>query len=185
LVLKNGACYGYKRKDKSLSTDLEALFVTNCVNLATRVRIDVLKAFARKISNDKDLAYVSGFISRPMMHIKKAGSPANVKPLKSFTFIDAVSRFHNTVSREDLVTAYERAFDGQLENNFVVLNEEDQRAMVCSTSAGTAGPRGGARGGGSGKRGFSTGTNSTPRGSGYGKGLKRPGSGLEGGRHKK
>jgi hypothetical protein len=57
-----------------------------------------------------------------MMHIKKSGSPANVKPLKSFTFIDAVSRFHNTVSREDLVTAYERAgraFDGQLENNFV------------------------------------------------------------------
>ncbi len=56
------------------------------------------------------------------MHIKKSGSPANVKPLKSFTFIDAVSRFHNTVSREDLVTAYERAgraFDGQLENNFV------------------------------------------------------------------
>ena len=188
--------FALKRKNKSLTTDLEALFVTNCVNLATRVRIDVLKAIARKISNDKDLAYVSGFISRPMMHIKKAGTPANVKPLKSFTFIDAVSRFHNTVSKEDLVTAYERAgraFDGQLENNFVVLNEVDQRAVVGSFSAGSAGSSGGARGGGArgggSGRGFSTGTNSTPRGSGSGSGSgysrKRPGSGLEGGRNKK
>ncbi len=36
--------FAQKRKNKSLSSDLESLFVTNCVNLATRVRIDVLKS---------------------------------------------------------------------------------------------------------------------------------------------
>jgi hypothetical protein len=73
--------FAAKRKDKSLSPELETLLVTNCVNLATRVRIDVLKALARKVTDGKDLAYVSGFISRPMMHIKMAGAPANTRPL--------------------------------------------------------------------------------------------------------
>jgi len=121
--------FAQKRKNKSLPADLESLFVTNCVNLATRVRIDILKAIARRISNEQDLAYVSGFISRPMMHIKKVGSPQNVRPMKSFTFIDSVTRFHAMLTKDDLITAYERAgraFQGQLENNFVVLNDEDQ-----------------------------------------------------------
>jgi len=140
--------FAVKRKEKSLPAELESLFVTNCVNLATRVRIDVLKAIARKITNDKDVAYVSGFISRPMMHIKKAGSVANLRPLKSFTYIDAVSRFHNILKKADLTTAYERAgiaFSGQLSQNFVVLNNEDQVQAGPATSAP---PRGGGRGAG-------------------------------------
>ncbi len=97
--------FAQKRKTKSLLADLESLFVTNCVNLATRVRIDILKAIARRISNDQDLAYFSGFISRPMMHIKKVGSAQNVRPLKSFTFIDSVTRFHAMLTKDDLITA--------------------------------------------------------------------------------
>ena len=173
--------FAQKRKSKSLSSDLESLFVTNCVNLATRVRIDILKSIARKVSNDKDLAYVSGFISRPMMHIKKAGAPANIKPLKLFTFIDAVTRFHGLLTRADLVTAYERAgraFQGQLENNFVVLNEEDQEQVLgTATTRARTGTGRGPRGRGDGP----SGANATPRGSGSGsgKGTKRPGSDLK------
>jgi hypothetical protein len=173
--------FAQKRKSKSLSSDLESLFVTNCVNLATRVRIDILKSITRKVSNDKDLAYVSGFISRPMMHIKKAGAPANIKPLKSFTFIDAVTRFHGLLTRADLVTAYERAgraFQGQLENNFVVLNEEDQEQVLgTATTRARTGTGRGPRGRGEGP----SGANATPRGSGSGsgKGTKRPGSDLK------
>ena len=120
--------FAAKRKDKSLPAELDTLFVTNCVNLATRVRIDVLKVLARKITDSKDLAYVSGFISRPMMHIKPAGAPTNTRPLKSFTYIDAISRFGNLLSAGDLTTAYDRAgvaFKGQLSQNFVVLNDDD------------------------------------------------------------
>jgi hypothetical protein len=163
--------FALKRKDKSLPAELDSLFVSNCVNLATRIRIDVLKAIARKITNDKDVAYVSGFISRPMMHIKKAGSGANTRPLKSFTYIDAITRFHNTLKKADLTTAYERAgiaFCGQLSQNFVVLNDEDQA---------TLGPRPGTSMGGGAKAG-------TPAAGGP-RGVKRPGKDLESGRPKK
>jgi hypothetical protein len=195
--------FAEKRKNKSLKPEFESLFVTNCVNLATRVRIDVLRAIARKITNDKDIAYVSGFISRPMMHIKSANEAAKGKPLKSFTFIDAVSRFHNLLKKDDLVTAYERAgqaFRGQLEQNFIVLNNAEQIQVLGHDLAGLwnkgrgggssrvrrggsgfgAGARGGPSGSGSGA-GARGGAHGGDRGSGSGggKGIKRPGAQLE------
>jgi hypothetical protein len=177
--------FAVKRKSKVLPPDLESLFITNCVSLATRVRIDILKAIAKKVTNDKDLAYVSGFISRPMMHIKKVGAPQNVRPLKSFTFIDSVTRFHGALNKNDLTTAYERAgraFQGQLEPNFVVLNDEDQTKSTGHAASGSS-ARGGGKWKGRGKGGASgsaaSGANATPRGSGATKGLKRSGSNLE------
>lgn len=199
--------FAEKRKNKSLKPEFESLFVTNCVNLATRVRIDVLRAIARKITNDKDIAYVSGFISRPMMHIKSSNDATRGKPLKSFTFIDAVSRFHNLLKKDDLVTAYERAgraFRGQLEQNFVVLNDAEQIQVLGHDPAGTwnkgrggsssrvrrggsgfgSGARGGLSGSGSGSgarggaRGGVRGSGSES-GSGYKKGVKRPGEQME------
>jgi hypothetical protein len=125
--------FAEKRKKKELSPELDSLFLANCVNLATRVRVDILKAIAKKLTNDSDLAYVAGFTSRPTMHLRKAGAPsANTRPLKSFTFIDSVSRFGRMLSIEDLETAYGRAgrsFNGQLQQNFVVLNEIDQDSL--------------------------------------------------------
>jgi hypothetical protein len=196
--------FAEKRKNRKLPQSVESLFVTNCVNLATRVRIDVLRAIAKKVTNDKDIAYVSGFISRPMMHIK---SPTAGRPLKSFTYIDAISRFHNILTKEDLLTAYEgagRAFSGQLEQNFVVLNKADQIQMLGYDPAGPwskgrgggnqRGRRGGASGpsGPSGRSGLSGSSGSSGpsgpnargkgenRGSGFGgKGQKRSGSNLE------
>ena len=166
-----------KRKKKELEPELENLFMANCVNLATRVRVDILKAIARRLTNKDDLAYVAGFTSRPMMHIRAAGAPAaNTRPNKSFTFIDSVSRFGKMLSIEDLETAYGRAgrsFNGQLQQNFVVLNERDQdRLQPGGASRGgrppTASDRGhnrGARGGGG-----------VPN---RGKGMKRPGDDFE------
>jgi hypothetical protein len=203
--------FAVKRKNKQLPPDLESLFVTNCVNLATRVRIDVLRAIAKKVTNDKDIAYVSGFISRPMMHIKSAGSPTLGKPLKSFSFIDSVSRFHNLLVKEDLVTAYERAgraFKGQLEQNFVVMNDADQIKILgydpsgpwSKGGGGGGGGRRGGRGGGHGghtghpghsghaSAGHKSGGSSTTgkRGSGGGaKGVKRSGEFLENAASKK
>ena len=111
--------FAERRKRKDLGAELESLFLTNCVNLATRIRVDILKAIARRLTNDKELAYVAGFTSRPMMHIRNAGPPtANTRPIRSFTFIDSVSRFGRQLSKEDLETAYGRAgrsFNGQLQ----------------------------------------------------------------------
>jgi hypothetical protein len=67
-----------------------------------------------------------------------------------------------------------RAFQGQLENNFVVLNDEDQGRVVGSAPGTSSHVTGRGRGKGAGP----TGTNATPRGSGNAKGVKRPGSDL-------
>jgi hypothetical protein len=45
-----------RRKKKDLGSELDSLFLTNCVNLATRVRVDIMKALARRLTNSTDLA---------------------------------------------------------------------------------------------------------------------------------
>jgi hypothetical protein len=173
--------YADKKKSKSLGRDLETLFVANCVSLATRVRVDVMKAIARRLTNKNDLAYVAGFTSRPMMHIRKAGPPSPTnRPLKSFSYIDSVTKFGHLVSVEDLETAYGRAgksFNGQLQQNFVILNERDQ-AQLQSVGGSGSGSRSGypapfTGAGGSGRGGARGG------GSDRSRGHKRPGESLE------
>ena len=166
------------KKKKNLLGAHGALFMSNSVNLATRIRVDIMKAIARRLTNKDEVAYVAGFTSRPTMHIRRTGA-TDTKPLKSFSFIDSVSRFGKMLDRKELETAYGRAgrsFNGQLRQNFVVLNEYDQEtfASVDPGRAGTSRPgaaprfsRGGGGGGGAygGERG-------------RGKGHKRPGDSL-------
>jgi hypothetical protein len=186
--------FAEKRKRKELPDSLNKLFVANCVNLATRVRIDIMKAVARKVTDKNELAYVSGFISRPMMHIRKAGAPTNQRPLKSFTFIDTISRFGNLVVRGDLDAAYARAgraFAGGMRQNFVVLEESVEAAggpdksfrfgHGSGSGSGSYGSRG--RRGGEGFRGSDRGHYGG--GSWRGKGTKRPGDNLYGSNTKK
>jgi hypothetical protein len=159
--------FAERRKRKELPDNLDKLFIANCVILATRVRIDVMKAVARKVTSKDELAYVSGFISRPMMHIRKAGAPSNQKPLKSFTFIDTISRFGRLVEKEDLDAAYARAgraFSGGMRQNFVVLGEvpENESGSGHGYGAGTSHGAGsgmpGGRGGYRRGRGFGGGS---------------------------
>jgi hypothetical protein len=171
--------FAERRKRKDLGPELENLFLTNCVNLATRIRVDIMKAIARRLTNDKDLAYVAGFTSRPMMHIRMAGPPTtNTRPLKSFTFIDAVSRFGRQLTKEDLETAYGRAgrsFNGQLQQNFVVLNENDQDLLQAVSNRGSSST-------------VNRGPGTSASGSGMknsGKGVKRPGDSFESSKSKK
>jgi hypothetical protein len=188
--------YADKRKNNKLGRDFETLFISNSVSLATRVRVDVMKAIARKLTNKDDLAYVAGFTSRPMMHIRKAGAPSPpMRPLKSFSYIDSITKFGHLVDVEDLETAYGRAgtsFNGQLQQNFVVLNERDQASLqsVMGSGAGS-GPSSGAtrisyRGSGPrGRAGHSGGHSGGYRGRGESRGEKRAGTPLESTSHKK
>jgi hypothetical protein len=126
-----------EKKNKMLGRDLETLFVSNCVSLATRVRVDMMKAIARKVTNKDDLAYVAGFTSKPMMHIRKAGAPTpSTRALRSFSYIDTVT----SAGVDDLETAYRRAgqsFNGQLQQNFVVLNERGQASLQSILGSAT------------------------------------------------
>ena len=150
-----------KRKKGEMSGCIEKVFLSNSINVGTRVRIEILKAIAKRISNDKDFAFVASFISRPVLHIKPRSDREN-KPTNSYTFIDAVKQFGSKLRKNDLLEAYAKAgkaFAGQLEQNFVVLKESDSESAQSNfhkarilrgrgRGGGGAGPSGRGRGGG-------------------------------------
>ena len=53
-----------KKKKNLLRPELSQLFLSNSVNLATRVRIDILKALSKKVAGKDEIAYVAGFTSK-------------------------------------------------------------------------------------------------------------------------
>jgi hypothetical protein len=113
--------FAEKRKEGD-GKSLGRLYVANSVTLSTRVRIDVMKAIARKLSTGTEAAHVSAFSSRPILHVKNL----NDQTTRAYTFIDAVIKYRSALRKGDLDEAYRRAgsaFRGQVEQHFVVLHE--------------------------------------------------------------
>jgi hypothetical protein len=109
---------------KKQGADFGRLFIANCVNLATRVRVDVLKALARKVSADQIVAYALPFVARPTLQVRS--TDAGSTETKTYTYTDAISKYGHLLKQVDLGEAYRRAgtfFKGQLEQQFVVLKE--------------------------------------------------------------
>ncbi len=115
----------FAEKRKAEGTDVGRLFIANSVNLATRVRVDILKALARKIT-DKDLtAHTVPFVSRPVIHVRSTDSANHGN--KTYTFVDAITKFGHLVKQVELGEAYRRAgnsFKGQMEQQFIILREQ-------------------------------------------------------------
>ena len=115
--------FGKQRKEKRYEGKA---YIANCVTLGTRVRIEILKAIARKCSGPGEDMFVHGFTSRPVLHVK----PKNGGRQLALTFVDAVVRYGGRVKEADLGLAYERAgtsFVGQMGQNFVVLTDKGVR----------------------------------------------------------
>ena len=149
------------------------VFIANSVTLATRVRLEVLRAMANKCSNDEYDMHVMGFTSRPVLQVKRKDGGGQFV----LTFVDAVVRYGGRIVESDLRLAYERAgmsFKGQMQQNFVVLNDKGVReGGWASRGRGGAGqPRGNA-GGSRGSQ--ATGSNKRQRevGNGTGTSTKR------------
>jgi hypothetical protein len=126
---------------KRAGEDMGRLFVANSVTLGTRVRIDILKAIAKKHANDKQDFHVVAYSSRPILQIKQKGSDQNPMGL---TFIDAVSRFGKEMLEGDLGEAYRRAgraFQGQLQQNFVILRDRRNATAVLTEGPSSSTPR--------------------------------------------
>ena len=104
--------------------DFGRVHIANSVCLATRVRVDILKAVAKQFAEPNgNTMYVSSYSTRPMLHIK---SDSEQKPF-ALTFADAMTKFGSELDQERLGEAYKRAgraFTGQLEQQFVVLKEQ-------------------------------------------------------------
>ncbi len=141
----------FAEKKKS-NVDLGRIFVANSVGLSTRVRVDILKAIAKKISGQSISAHVVAFISRPVMHVKSNTGATNVMVPKTFTFVDAVAQYGHAMLQFELADAYRRAgtsFKGQMEQMFVILRERDDwtgqrhRQQQQQQQRGSAGRPGG------------------------------------------
>jgi len=120
--------FAEKRKMKA---DLGKIFIANSVGLTTRIRVDILKALARKVSNMSVSAHVLAFVSRPVMHVRPKIGSVDKTPPRTFTFVDAVVQYGHLLKQVELSDAYRRAgiaFKGQLEQLFVVLREKDETA---------------------------------------------------------
>jgi hypothetical protein len=116
-----------KRKN---GDDLGRIFISNSVNLATRVRVDILKVLARKISDQEVVANAVPFVSRPVLQVrpKEVSGNGNIET-RTYTFTDAISKYGHLLKQFELGEAYRRAgtsFKGQLEQQFVVLREQGQ-----------------------------------------------------------
>ena len=133
-------------QQKKAGQDFGRVQIMNCVTLATRVRIDILKAMAKKFTTEREDLFVYGYASRPVLHIKP--KDGNKRPMW-LSFSDALTRFGAGLGELDLGEAYRRAgvaFRGQLQQNFVVLHETGAENEVrlppkASTSAGLSTPK--------------------------------------------
>ena len=132
-----------KRKREGKDFTLGRVFMANCVGLATRVRVDVLKALALKLASPTQDAYVTPFTSRPMLHLKgKDGKSGSL----NLTFVDAVARFGDGLTEDNLSEAYRRAgtaFKGQLAQHFVVLKDWGEEIGKRAPGTKPYYPRGG------------------------------------------
>jgi len=129
--------YAEKRKEGDGST-LGKLYMSNSVTLSTRVRIDILKSIAKKITCPKESAYVAAYSSRPILHVRSKNEKGEETMNRAYTFTDAIIRYGQNLVKQDLDDAYKRAgtaFRGQLEQHFVVLRE-------WGASGGPSGPSG-------------------------------------------
>jgi hypothetical protein len=108
---------------------MEKIQMSTVITLATKVRIEIMKALARKIESHKETAYVPTFLPRPVLHIKVKITGGKHQHLNSLTFAEAIQQYGERLNQDDLTPAYRKAggnFKGQMRQHFVVLMENVQ-----------------------------------------------------------
>ena len=139
------------RLAKAQHAEFQTLFFANSVTQSTRVRIEILRELSKKLCSTTEVAFVQGFISRPVLQYRvKEGARSRADGVgRSYTFVDAMAKFGTKLAQKDLGKAYARAgntFDGALSQYFVVLvdnhNGERTRSGANRTPVGRRGGRG-------------------------------------------
>jgi hypothetical protein len=88
---------------------------------------------AKHYTSDSETFSVSAFVSKPVLHVR---SKAEGLRLGTYNFSDALIRYGENLTAGELGEAYKRAgsaFKGQLQQNFVVLNEKGVSGACGST----------------------------------------------------
>jgi len=145
--------------------EFSSLFFSNSVTQSTRVRIEVLKALALKLTTATEISFVQGFISRPLLQFREQEGVRSLATGvgRGYTFVDAVAKFGARLTDQDLSKAYLRAgstFVGAMSQYFVVLRDDLVTQSVRTGSnllpLGSSAQRGsrGSRGVRGGRRGY-------------------------------
>lgn len=136
---------------KADHAEFASLFFSNSVNQSTRVRIEILKALAKRLQTTTEDAFVQGYVSRPVLQYRVTEGARSVAEGvgRSYTFVDAIAKFGTSLRQADLAKAYLKAgttFNGALSQYFIVLSDFLPRPLSSTTAYGQA-PRRGSRGG--------------------------------------
>jgi len=147
---------------KANTGSFAGVFVSNTVNMSTRIRIDIMKLIAKKLTTTSELAYVQGFSSRPTLYYRMKDDPESTfaQPVtpgtgRSYSFMESVGRWGDLLRASTLEPIRRKAlqsFQGCLEQYFVVLSDditaepEEEDIFSKITSGQGRGGRGRGRG---------------------------------------
>ncbi len=118
---------------KAGTGSFQGVFVSNTVNLSTRIRIDIMKLLSKRLTTTTEFSYVQGFSSRPTLHyLMRAVDPTpgtaaqtpTIGTGRSYTFTECMERWGDLLpahSLEPIRRKAVQAFSGCLEQYFVVL----------------------------------------------------------------
>lgn len=98
------------------------------LTLASRVRVEILRAISKKLTAPNASGYCPIYGTRPILHVGPAEN-GRVQPTETLTFVDAVLRYRHLLTINDLHFAYQRVGNGfkdALRQTFMVLNEDDR-----------------------------------------------------------
>lgn len=101
------------------------------MTLASRVRVEILRAISRKIISPTLAGYCPIYNPRPILHVGPMVD-GRVDKRETLTYVDAVLRFRHLLTINDLSFAYQRVskgFPGCLRQTFIVLNDDDRRVV--------------------------------------------------------
>jgi len=135
------------RLAKAEHEEFKTLFFSNSVTQSTRVRIEILRELSKKLTTTTEVAFVQGFISRPVIQYRvKEGERSRADGVgRSYTFVDAMAKFGRRLMQKDLGTAYLRAgntFDGALSQYFIVLRDDPEGRVRTGANQTVVGVRG-------------------------------------------
>ena len=105
--------------------------MANLTTIATKVRILILEAIAKRHVTGEQGMFVKHFVSRPVLLIRtrEAGMVKEI----GLTFVDALKKYGKELVAGDLAEAYDKAgnsFVGQMQQTFVVLHEGITQARI-------------------------------------------------------
>jgi hypothetical protein len=121
--------FAQKRIANSLPESFAQLQVMTVITQATKVRMEIMKAIARKIESETEVGYVPTYLPRPILHIKGREASGPRRHIRSLTFADAIEQYGLNLEQTDLGLAYDKAawnFQGQMHQNFVVLMDREE-----------------------------------------------------------